>query len=101
MAPMRVCTKVIAPATRARGKTGKLLVFDVMVLYILLDVLRKTGVLLVRIAPPPPRASRGLRRLAHNASKCNDLFLSARVSLSLSLCRSLSPPRCVHATARA
>ena len=88
----------MAPAARARGKTGKMLVFDAMMLYILLEVLCKTGVVLVRIAPlPPPRASRGLRRLAHNASKCNDLCVSARVSLSLS--RSLSPSRCMHATA--
>ena len=39
----------------------KLLGFDVMCLYILLDVLHKTGVLLVHIAAPPPRASRDLR----------------------------------------
>ena len=32
-----------------------------MVLFIVLDVLCKTGALLVHIAAPPPRASRGLR----------------------------------------
>ena len=91
VAPVRVCTKVMAPAARARGKTRKMLVLDAMMLYILLEVLCKTGVVLVRIAPlPPPRASRGLRRLAHNASKCSDLCVSARVSLSLSLALALT-----------
>ena len=85
VAPVRVCTKVMAPAARARGKTGKMLVFDAMMLYILLEVLCKTGVVLVRIAPlPPPRASRGLRRLACKASGRNDFCLK-RASLSLSV----------------
>ena len=43
------------------GQTGKLPGFEEMDLSILLDVLCKTDVLLVHIAAPPPRASRGLR----------------------------------------
>ena len=43
------------------GQTGKLPGFEEMDLFILLDVLCKTDVLLVHIAAPPPRASRGLR----------------------------------------
>ena len=43
------------------GQTGKLSGFEDMDLFIVLDVLRKSGVLLVHIAAPPPRASCGLR----------------------------------------
>ena len=72
------------PAARARSQTGKLLVFDVMLLYIMLDVLCMSGILLVSIVPPPQRASRGLRRLAYKASGRNDFCLK-RASLSLSV----------------
>ena len=79
------------PAARARSQTGKLLVFDVMLLYIMLDVLCMSGILLVSIVPPPQRASRGLRRLAYKASGRNDFCLKRA---SLSLCT------CVHGRAR-
>ena len=62
MAPVRVCTKVMAlqpgPVRRPDGEAAR---FEEMVLFIVLDVLCKTGALLVHIAAPPPRASRGLR----------------------------------------
>ena len=62
MAPVHVCTKVMAlqpgPVRRPDGEAAR---FEEMVLFIVLDVLCKTGALLVHIAAPPPRASRGLR----------------------------------------
>ena len=62
MAPVRVCTEVVArqpgPVRRPDGEAAR---FEEMVLFIVLDVLCKTDVLLVHIAAPPPRASRGLR----------------------------------------
>ena len=62
MAPVRVCTMVMAlqPGPR-EGRTVKLLGVAAMSLYILLGVLHKTGVLLIRIAAPPPRTSRDAR----------------------------------------
>ena len=58
VASVRVCTKVMAlqPGSR-EGRTVSLLGINALSLYILLGVLHKTGVLLIRIAAPPPRTS--------------------------------------------